>query len=164
MHASDTAYPRLKTSFNASELERWYSPTPEESEFCASVVRGQSTRFGFFLTLKTFQRLGHFVTSDQIPDAIIDHLAKIEGIPVDREALKRYDISRSRKTHVSVIRSYLHVSLFDSEAYKLLCQALVDAALTKDDLADIINIGIEVLVKHRYELPAFGTLLREAKD
>ncbi|MGR1225328.1 Tn3 family transposase [Aeromonas veronii] len=30
-------------------------------------------------------------------------------------------------------------------------------------MADIINVGIEMLVKHRYELPAFSTLLREAK-
>ena len=127
MQASDTAYPRLKTSFNADELERWYTPTPEERDYCATVVRGQGTRFGFLLTLKTFQRLGHFVASDQIPDTIIEYLAKIEGSPVDRDTLKRYDISRSRKTHVSVIRSYLNVSSFDSEAHKLLCQALVDA-------------------------------------
>lgn len=163
MLASDTAYPRLKTSFNAGELERWYSPTPEECEFCAQIVRGQSNRFGFLLTLKTFQRLGYFLVSDHIPDAIVAHLAEIEKIPVDRETLKRYDVSRSRKTHVGLIRGYLNVSQFDSEAYKLLCQALIDAALTKDDLADIINVGIETLVKYRYELPAFGTLLREAK-
>jgi len=164
MLASDTAYPRLKTSFNAGELERWYSPTPEEHDFCAKAVRGQSTRFGFLLMLKTFQRLGYFVTSDQIPDAIIAHLAEIEKIPVDREALKHYDVSRARKTHVGLIRRYLNVSQFNSEAYKLLCQALVDTALTKDDLVDIINVGIETLVKYRYELPAFGTLLREAKE
>jgi hypothetical protein len=164
MLASDTAYPRLKTSFNASELERWYSPTPEEIEFCVKVVRGQSNRLGFLLTLKTFQRLGYFLTSDHIPDAIIAHLAEIEKMPVDREELKHYDDSRSRKTHVGMIRNYLNVNQFDSEAHKLLCQALVDAALTKDDLADIINVGIETLVKYRYELPAFGTLLREAKD
>ena len=119
MLASDTAYPRLKTSFNSGELERWYSPTPEEYKFCEKVVRGQSNRFGFLLILKTFQRLGYFVTSDQIPDAIIAHLAEIEKMPVDREALKHYDDSRSRKTHVGLIRSYLNVSQFDSEAYKL---------------------------------------------
>ncbi|MBT9100267.1 DUF4158 domain-containing protein [Methylovulum psychrotolerans] len=78
--------------------------------------------------------------------------------------LKHYDDSRSRKTHVGLIRSYLNVSQFESEAHKLLRQALVDAALTKDDLADIINVGVETLVKYRYELPAFGTLLREAKE
>ena len=53
MLASDTAYPRLKTSFNTGELEWWYSPTPDEREFCTKVVRGQSNRFGFLLTLKT---------------------------------------------------------------------------------------------------------------
>lgn len=163
MQASDTAYPRLKTSFNAGELERWYTPTPEERAFCTLALRGQSTRFGFLLSLKTFQRLGYFVTSDQIPDAIIGHLAEIEKQPVDRQALAQYDVSRSRKTHMGLIRRNLGVSPFNSEALKLLCQALADAALTKDDLADIINVGIEMLVKYRYELPAFGTLLREAK-
>ena len=42
-------------------------------------------------------------------------------------------------------------------------QALFRAAMTKDDLSDIINVGIEVLIKQRYELPAFGSLLREVK-
>jgi hypothetical protein len=163
MQASDTAYPRLKSSFNAGELERWYTPTPAERAYCATVVRGQSTRFGFLLTLKTFQRLGYFVTSDQISDAIIAHLAEIDGKTVDRAALARYDVSRSRKSHMGLVRRYLGVIPFDSEAGKRLHQALADAALTKDDLADIINVGIETLVKYRYELPAFGTLLREAK-
>lgn len=163
MQASDTAYPRLKTSFNAGELARWYTPTPEERTYCAMVVRGPATRFGFLLTLKTFQRLGYFVTSDQIPQAIIDHLAETEGLAVNREALARYDISRSRKSHMGLIRRYLGVLPFDDEADTVMRQALANAALTKDDLADIINVGIEMLVKHRYELPAFGTLQREAK-
>ena len=163
MQASDTAYPRLKTSFSAGELARWYSPTPEEQAFVVAVVRGQRTRFGFLLALKTFQRLGYFATSDQIPDAIIAHLAEIEEVPVDRHALAQYDVSRSRKTHMGLIRRYLGVDVFDGEALTLLCHELAEAALTKDDLADLINVGIEMLVKNRYELPAFGTLLREAK-
>lgn len=163
MQASDTAYPRLKTNFNAGELERWYTPTLEERTLCAQVLRGQNTRLGFLLSLKTFQRLGYFVASDQIPDAIIEHLAKIEKQLVDRQALAQYDVSRTRKTHMGLIRRYLDVRSFDSEALKLLCQALVDAALTKEELADIVNVGIEMLVKYRYELPAFDTLLREAK-
>lgn len=163
MQASDTAYPRLKSNFNPGELERWYTPSPEERAFYTTVVRGESTRFGFLLMLKTFQRLGYFVTSDQIPDSIINHLAEIEAEVVDPETLARYDGSRSRKTHMGLIRRYLGVSMFDDEASKLLRQSLTDTSLTKDDLADIINVGIEMLVKYRYELPAFGMLLREAK-
>jgi hypothetical protein len=40
-------------------------------------------------------------------------------------------------------------------------QTFGEAALTKEDVIDIINIGIEVLVRYRYELPAFDTLVRE---
>ena len=130
MQASDTAYPRLKTSLTADELDRWYTPTPEERAYCTVLLRGQSTRLGFFLSLKTFQRLGYFVTSEQIPDAIIEHLAKIEKQPVDRQALVLYDVSRSRKTHMGLIRRHLDVRPFDSDALKLLGQALADAALT----------------------------------
>ena len=163
MQASDTAYPRFKSSFTAGELERWYTPTHEERAFCVQVVRGQSNRSGFLLSLKTFQRLGYFVTSDQIPDEILNHFAGIKSEPGDRRALAQYDVLRSRKTHMGLIRGYLGVSPFNDEALDLLNQALADAALTKDDLADIINVGIEILVKHRYVLPAFGTLLRVAR-
>jgi len=157
MQASDTAYPRFKSSFTAGELERWYTPTHEERAFCVQVVRGQSNRSGFLLSLKTFQRLGYFVTSDQIPDEILNHFVGIKSEPGDRRALAQYDVLRSRKTHMGLIRGYLGVSPFNDEALDLLNQALADAALTKDDLADIINVGIEILVKHRYVLPAFGT-------
>ena len=163
MQASDTAYPRLKTSFNATELERWYTPTAEEQDFCSKIVRGHNTRLGFLLLLKTLQRLGYFITSDNIPEAIIQHLANVNHQPVNRKVLTKYDASRSRKTHIGLIRGYLNIQAFDKKALTLLCQTFATAALTKEDLADIINVGIEVLVRYRYELPAFSTLLREAK-
>jgi hypothetical protein len=40
----------------------------------------------------------------------------------------------------------------------------MDAARSKDIIADIINAGIETLVRECYELPAFGTLLRAAQQ
>src|SRR5262249_17861011 len=40
---------------------------------------------------------------------------------------------------------------------------LRDAAQIKDDLADLINVGIEELVRQRYELPGFSTLRRTAQ-
>lgn len=47
---------------------------------------------------------------------------------------------------------------------KALARAVVDGARTKDDLADIINVAIEELVRQRFELPAFGTIHRAAKS
>ena len=40
---------------------------------------------------------------------------------------------------------------------------MAEATRTKNDLADIINVAIEELVHHRYELPIFNTLVRAAK-
>jgi hypothetical protein len=42
-------------------------------------------------------------------------------------------------------------------------QAFSEAALTKEDVIDIVNVGIETLVRHCYELPAFNTWVREAR-
>jgi hypothetical protein len=38
--------------------------------------------------------------------------------------------------------------------------AMSEAAATKDELADLINVAIEELVRKKYELPAFDTLVR----
>jgi hypothetical protein len=40
--------------------------------------------------------------------------------------------------------------------------ASVEAAHAREDVADIINAAIEELVRQRFELPAFGTLVKLA--
>ncbi len=163
MQPSDTAYPRLKSNFSSTELERWYTPNLEEMALCANMTRIDQTRIGFLILLKTFQRLGYFVASSEVPHTIIEHIARTINQPPNREQLNTYDNSRNRKNHIKLIRHHLEVRAFNDDARTLLAQTLADASLSKDDLADLINIGIETLVKHRFELPVFGVLLREAK-
>jgi hypothetical protein len=64
---------------------------------------------------------------------------------------------------LSAVRQFLEVKPFGDDGKTLLRQTFGEAALTKEDVIDIINIGIEVLVRYRYELPAFDTLVREAR-
>ncbi len=64
MQPSDTAYPRFKSRPSSAELERFYTPCENERTFCDSHTRSQTTHLGFVLLLKTYQRLGYFVTSD----------------------------------------------------------------------------------------------------
>ncbi len=40
---------------------------------------------------------------------------------------------------------------------------MADAAQTKDEIADLINVAIEELVRQRFELPGFPTLARNAR-
>lgn len=42
----------------------------------------------------------------------------------------------------------------------LAIKAVSEAAETKDNPADLINVALETLIKERYELPAFSTLDR----
>jgi hypothetical protein len=143
-------------------LERFYTPTENERTFCDAYTRS-ATRLGFVLLLKAYQRLGYFVTSDQIPGAIIDHIAAAIGERGDHDSLRQYDVSQARRKHLSAVRQFLEVKPFGDDGKTLLRQTFGEAALTKEDVIDIINIGIEVLVRYRYELPAFDTLVREAR-
>lgn len=163
MQPSDTAYPRFKSRPSSAELERSYTPCENERVFCDSHTRSQTTRLGFVLLLKTYQRLGYFVTSEQVPDAIVEHVAAAVNESGDREALRQYDLSQARRKHVSAVREFLEVKPFDAGGKALMREAFREAALTKEDVADLINIGIETLVRDRYELPAFDTLEREAR-
>jgi TnpA family transposase len=75
----------------------------------------------------------------------------------------RYDESGTRRRHIPVIREFLKVKPFDGQARTLVGAAVRDAAQAKEDLADLINISIEELVRNRFELPGFTTLLKEAR-
>lgn len=163
MQPSDTAYPRFKSRLTPAELERFYTPTDEEQAFCANIARAPTTRLGFVVLLKTFQRLGYFVPSIEVPDVIIEHIATAIERRIDSEALRRYDQSEARRKHLAAVRKFLDVKPFSAQGRTLLRAALGEAALTKEDVADIVNVGIEILVRHRYELPAFDTLVREAR-
>jgi TnpA family transposase len=160
---NDTAYPRFKTHYSPAELARCYTPTAEDIALCDRATRGDTTRLGFILLLKTFQRLGYFVRSAEVPDRIIAHLAEALGEPPTPSTLHRYDDARARKNHIGAIRAYLQVNAFSQGGDAVLQRALREAALTKEDLADIINVGLETLIRFRYELPAFSTLVREAR-
>jgi uncharacterized protein DUF4158 len=54
------------------------------------------------------------------------------------------------------------VNAYGDDAQAVLAQVMHEAAYTKEDLVDLINIGIEELVRQRFELPGFTTLARTA--
>ena len=163
LQPSDTAYPRFKSRPTAAELERFYTPTEHEQQFCDQATRSVATRLGFVILLKTFQRLGYFVPSCEVPAVIVEHIASATGENSDRVTLQRYDASQARRKHLGAVREFLDVKPLDKAGKALLEQAFSAAALTREDVADIVNVGIEVLVHDRYELPAFDTLVRQAR-
>ena len=158
----ETAYPRLKDSFTQKESERYYTPNEADLELAFGAVNGKAARLAFLVLLKTFQRLGYFLMIGDVPERLIGHVARCLKYPKTPD-LSEYDESGTRQRHLTLIREYLQVKPFDEEGRKALLDAVKEAALTKEDPADIINVGIEELLRLRFELPGFTTILRTAK-
>ena len=161
--ASDSAYPRLKANPSATELGEIYTPNIFELVFAAERTRKPALQVGLLLLLKTFQRLGYFVRYAEIPAAIISHIARCADYPDVPKGLDTYDASAARARHMTLVRNFVGVTAYGYAARKIVVDASLQAARTRDDLPDIINVALEELARQRYELPGFSTLLKIAR-
>lgn len=159
----ETAYPRLKIHVSARDLAAIYTPNPDELALAQQVTRGEAAHLGFLILFKTFQRLGYFMPVSQVPTAIVEHLAALTQTQAALSDLAGYDLSGTRKRHLQIIRQTLHVHYYGKDARYAMLLAMSEAARTKEELADLINVAIEELVRKKYELPAFDTLVRGAR-
>ena len=159
----ETAYPRLKPDPTAKELQEIYTPTEAERLCVAAIATGSATRLALLLHLKLFQRLGYFTPLAEVPERIVQHIAQAVGmrrVPADR--LASYDASGSQRKHLVQLRAFLNVRPLDAGGRDWLTTVAETAAQTKHIVPDIVNVMLEELVHHRYELPAFSTLERLA--
>lgn len=159
----DTNYPRLKSNISHQELEKIYTPKPEEFEWVVRHAKGSVARLGLLVSLKIFHRLGYFVSVNEVPPAIIQHISDHSGFGLSPNDLQTYNESGTRRRHQSLIRDYFKVRAYGSEARQVMIDSLMEAAKTKDEPADLINVAVEKLVKHQFELPVFNTLNEAAK-
>lgn len=159
----ETAYPRLKSSVSRRELIELYTPTPAEVELATRVSKGELAKLGFLILLKTFQRLGYFIALRDVPRSIIEHIGHDQGMLIVPDSMAEYDESGTRRRHVSIVRKYLRVKSFDESGQALLASSVRQAAARMEDLADIINVAIEELIRHSFELPGFTSLIKEAQ-
>jgi Domain of unknown function (DUF4158) len=159
----ETAYPRIRSTLSDKDLNELYTPTPDDLAFIERSTKSSVAAFGGVVLLKTFQRLGYFPAFHSLPPCLIQHLATAMGMLLPHDALERYEQRRLRESHLPQIRAYLGITAFSDGGRRVLVGALLDAAQSKDILADLINVGIEALVKARYELPAFSRLRRAAQ-
>jgi hypothetical protein len=160
---ADTAYPWLAASPGPVELEEAFTPSAAELAFAARRTRRPGPHLALLVLLKTFQRLGHFVPFADLPPPVVAHVAATAGLAEFVDDLAGFDGTSYRRRLMGLVRGFLGVASYDRAAHGLVARASIEAARTRDDLADIINAGIEELLRHRRELPAFGTLLRTAR-
>jgi len=159
----DTAYPLLKPSPSEQELDEVYTPTLFELSFAERRTREPVPRLSLLVLLKTFQRLGYLVKLAEVPQSILRHVCATAGYSEMPQDLTKYDSSSLRFRHMTLVLSWGGVTPFDRTGHRSMLKACVEASRVREDLADIINFAIEELVRQRYELPTFPTLLKVAQ-
>lgn len=156
-----TAYPRFKRSPTPQQLHALFTPTKDELAFARKTARSPISQLSLLVLLKSIQRLGYFPKLSEIPDAIVNHLRSCLSLISAIEP--GYEDPRTLYRHHQIIRDYLRVTSWRSSASRLAIKAMSEAAEAMDNPADLINVALEVLIKERYELPAFSTLDRMAR-
>lgn len=160
----DTAYPHFKPEISVLELERNYAPTKEELAFIQGLVRGPAPQAAMMTHLKMLQVMGRILKLPEVPQPVREHIARSLSLarsPTLKE-LGRFERSGNRAVKVKKLREFLNVRPLDEEGFVWLKHVAEEAAEVKHSVADIINVMLEELVRHRYELPAFSTLDRAA--
>src|SRR5919202_1595880 len=134
----DMAYPRLKSVMTARDLAVAFTPSPDELALARHSAKGPVAQLGFLLLLKLFQRLGRPVPLVEAPRSVIEHVARLAGMPGVSLAVESYDRSGTRRRHLVIIRDHLDVRPYGPAARHAMIRALAEAATTKHALEDLI--------------------------
>lgn len=160
----ETAYPRFKTDLTQRELEDIYNPTDVELRLSRRLGKTITGRLYLLVLLKTVQRLGYFVMLADVPPAILAFLTKSIGArAVATRELLALEKSNTRQRFMEAIREHLKIKPISKDTDAAILNAAQNAAQTKQDLADIVNVIIEELIRQRFELPAFSGINRTAQ-
>lgn len=155
----DTIYPRFKSNLTEKDLREVYTPQMHEMDWAETKSRGYVQQLALLVLLKTVQKLGFFIRVTDVPDSIVQHISKKAGLPLPtKKEWVMYSETRTAKRHFRFVRDYLQVQSFNYKAHQILSDTMETLAFSKDDLADLVNAGIEELIRQGYELPVYKTL------
>ncbi|GLQ91664.1 Tn3 family transposase [Dyella acidisoli] len=160
----ETSYPYLNPQPSDAEIQNHYTASPDEWSFVREVAQTADGQLAALFHLKLHQRLGRFIDLVTVPNLILQKIAASVGvnrIPTVT-ALQQYDASSTGRRHLTRIRDYCGVRPYDANVTTWLTTVAEKAAELKSRLPDIINVLLEELVHHRYDLPSFDALDRIA--
>jgi hypothetical protein len=106
--------------------------------------------------LKSYQRLGYFPKLDDVPSVAVRHVRGCLGLGPEVEYGPAAE--RTGKRHREFVRARMKVTYDSARVREVAEQAIRKAAQAKDNLADLINVALEELVRARCELPGYTTL------
>jgi len=75
-----TAYPRFPKLLTRHDLERFFSPSAEDTEWVQSFARQADRQLALMVQLQCFAYLHYFIAIEQIPPEVVQHVAACMGI------------------------------------------------------------------------------------
>ncbi|MGH8159738.1 MAG: DUF4158 domain-containing protein [Rhodanobacter sp.] len=160
----ETSYPRLNPQPSDAEIRKNFIASPDEWAFVCELAHIADARLAVLFHLKLHQRLGRFVTLTTVPPIILQKIAASVGTSrtPTAAALKQYEASPNSRRHLARIRRYRAARPFDAKTVTWLTLVAERTAEIKSRLPEIIDVLLEELVHHSYDLPSFDALDRIA--
>ncbi len=156
----ETAYPRIKPHLSPKELKELFTLTTEEIDLLNTKTKKTLpvAQLGFMIILKCYKYVGRPLKIPKAGLQIINYIAVQLGVDpnIDLNSYSRL----TRQRHIKIIREHLRINADRQERRKIMKAAALEAATKKENLADIVNVIIEELIKNNFELPTFPKLVR----
>lgn len=157
-----TAYPRPGERLTREELNARYRVSNADHAFIRANARGDAGRLTLATLLKTRQDWGCFPAPIDVHRHTVAYLASQLGLDAVPPLLDETRRKTTLHHYRAAVRAYLDAAPYAEAGEHLITAAILDAATTMSDPADLINRAIEALVKAAIDLPAFSTLDRLA--
>jgi TnpA family transposase len=155
-----TAYPHPGMRLSCTELEERYGLTDSDRAFVHAYARGDTGRLTLATLLKARQDLGCFPAPGEVHAGTIAHLAAQLGVAAPQDWPDGARRTKSLYRYQAAVRAHLSVRPYDDAAELLVASAVLEAAETMSDPADLINRAVGALQAAAIDLPAFSTLDR----
>lgn len=158
-----TAYPRYSKRRKIKQKELCqYTLTHDEIDLMKTVANKPHSHLNFAAQLKTFQRLGYFISIDEVPDEIVHHIR--QSLKLHHRLKIGYQSKTTLHAHRNKIRQHLKVKRWGSEnidgqpmhvGRKLAIKHAYEASHTMNNIPDMINAVMEHLLQSNFELLGF---------
>lgn len=166
MKIEETIYPTLPPRVTEKVLQLNFTPTAADRAFVSQNTRNATNRSILLVLLKVTQYLGYVPLPKDIPRGIIKYVSASADshVVLKKRQLSEYQHSGTYRRQAKRIREYLRFES-DPGRTQAFCETVgVEVAQTKEELVDIFNALIEAMIRDAYELPAFSTVEKLARQ
>jgi len=157
-----TAYPHPGERLTGEQMDARYSLSETDQALIRATARSDAGRLTLATLLKARQDLGFFPAPLDVHCDTVAHLASQLALAAVPPLLDETRRKTTLHHYRAAVRTYLNVSIYAEAGEQLVTAAVLKAAATMSDPADLINRAIEALGKAATDLPAFSTLERLA--